>query len=407
MEQESEQLVGTASPQHRASMQRVTRSTRWALCAIPWFFLLSFAEPAESFRQRPVSSLLLRALVVVFVAQAVLATVVLAHRIGHRGPCRGPTATVIVLSCIQIAAILVLHSLDWPADADAVGYYCMLVAAPLAAVLNATSVRAYSASGAAACTFTLVAVAATGSSLRSVLLIALAVAAMWLVIGLTLRSSVWYLSVMWRLDAAREAQGRLAVAEERLRFARDLHDVMGRNLAVIALKGELAARLSEVNNPRAVSEMVEVQRLARQSQSEIRDVVRGYRTTDLASELAGARSVSQAAGIASTIESDPPLGLSSEAKSVLGWAIREGVTNVLRRSDAQNCTIRFAENEGADLLIINDHPHSAGPHAGTGLGGLAQRLTPLGGRLQHGPGPENTYRLVIQLPLPIEQKASS
>ncbi|MDL5206009.1 histidine kinase [Streptomyces sp. ALI-76-A] len=388
-------------------MQRVTRSTRWALCAIPWFFLLSFAEPVtESLKERPVSAALSWALVTVFVTQSVLATVVLAHRIGHRGTLRGLTATVVVLSCLQLAVLPVLHRMGWP-ESGATGYYCVLVAAPLAAVLNGTSVRTYSASGAAVCAFTFVAAATTGFPLHQAFPTACAVAASWLVIGLTLRSSAWYLAVMWQLDAAREAQGQLAVAEERLRFARDLHDVMGRNLAVIALKSELAARLGEVNDPRAGSEMVEVQRLARQSQKEIREVVRGYRTTNLAGELAGARSVLQAAGITSTIESDLPPGLSNEAESVLGWAIREGVTNILRHSDARNCTIRFTENDGTELLIANDRAHSPGSQAGTGLGGLAQRLAPLGGSLRHGPGSENTYRLVIRLPTHSEQKATS
>ncbi|MET9760088.1 histidine kinase [Streptomyces sp. NPDC006372] len=342
-----------------------------------------------------------------FVAQAVSATVVLAHWIGHRGTRRGLSAAVVVLSCLQLAVIPVLYRLGWHAEADAVGSYCMLAASPLAAVLNTTTVRTFSASGAAVCAYAHVAVVIVGSSLHNALLTAAAVAAMWLLIGLALRSSVWYLSVMWQLDAAREAQAQLAVAEERLRFARDLHDVMGRNLAVIALKSELATRLNEANDPRAGAEMAEVQRLARESQNEIRDVVRGYRTTNLTSELAGARSVLQAAGIASTVENDLPSGLSHEAQSVLGWAIREGVTNILRHSDARNCTIRIAGNDGTELLIINDRAHSPGSQAGTGLSGLAQRLAPLDGTLEHGPRPDNTYRLMIRLPSPIEQKASS
>ncbi|WP_037808408.1 sensor histidine kinase [Streptomyces sp. NRRL S-1448] len=387
-------------------MQRVTLYTRWALCAIPWFFPLSFAGPVtHSLRERPVSTPLMWVLISGFVAQTVLATVVLAHRVGRRRTLRGLTAAVVVFSCLHFAALPVLHSSGWPAEASHLDYYCLLAAAPLAAVLNATSVQTYSAVGAALAVLAFVVAAATGFALHDAAVTFLAVAASWVVIGLALRSSVWYLSVMWQLDAAREAQGHLAVAEERLRFARDLHDVMGRNLAVIALKSELATRLSEVNDPRAGVEMAEVQRLARQSQNEIRDVVRGYRSTDLASEIAGARSVLQAAGITSTIESDLSWALSKEAQSVLGWVIREGVTNILRHSEARHCTIRVTESDGPELIITNDRAHPGSSADGTGLAGLAQRLAPLGGTLQHGAGPANTYSLAVRLPSSLEQKA--
>ncbi|MEV5872609.1 histidine kinase dimerization/phosphoacceptor domain-containing protein, partial [Streptomyces tendae] len=89
--------------------------------------------------------------------------------------------------------------------------------------------------------------------------------------------SVWLLDAVFALDYAKETRARLAVAEERLRFGRDLHDVMGRNLAVIALKSELAVQLSRRGRLEAVEQMIEVQRIAQESQREVRDVVRGYR----------------------------------------------------------------------------------------------------------------------------------
>lgn len=108
------------------------------------------------------------------------------------------------------------------------------------------------------------------------------------------RASGWSVRLIEQLAAARETQSRLAVAEERLRFGRDLHDVLGRNLAVVALKSELAAQLARRGLPEAEEHMVEVQRIARESQREIRSVVRGYRTADLHTELVGARSVLEA-----------------------------------------------------------------------------------------------------------------
>ncbi|NEA52235.1 histidine kinase, partial [Streptomyces sp. SID10815] len=114
---------------------------------------------------------------------------------------------------------------------------------------------------------------------------------------LAVRCGAWTLSVLWEAERARETEARLAVAEERLRFGRDMHDVLGRNLAVIALKAELAVRLGRRGRPEAVDQMVEVQRLAQESQREVRAVVRGYREADLAAELAGAQGVLGAAGI--------------------------------------------------------------------------------------------------------------
>ncbi|MFD1273233.1 sensor histidine kinase [Streptomyces kaempferi] len=114
-------------------------------------------------------------------------------------------------------------------------------------------------------------------------------------LAFTAAFSVWLLNAVYELDAARETRARLAVAEERLRFGRDLHDVMGRNLAVIALKSELAVQLARRGRPEAVDQMTEVQRMARESQREVREVVRGYREADLTVELAGARGVLTAA----------------------------------------------------------------------------------------------------------------
>ncbi|MBH5336201.1 sensor histidine kinase [Streptomyces pactum] len=129
-------------------------------------------------------------------------------------------------------------------------------------------------------------------------------------IAFTVRCSAWVLAVLWELDAARGVQARLAVAEERLRFSRDMHDVVGRNLAVIALKSELAVQLSRRGSPSAVDQMTEVQRIAQDSQREVRDVVRGYREADLHTELVGARSVLRAAGVDCQMDerSAPPAG---------------------------------------------------------------------------------------------------
>ncbi|WP_432096435.1 sensor histidine kinase [Streptomyces sp. bgisy100] len=176
------------------------------------------------------------------------------------------------------------------------------------------------------------------------------------VLTFTYGFSSWLLCAVWELASTRELQARLAVAEERLRFGRDLHDVMGRNLSVIALKSELAVQLAQRGRPEAVEQMQDVQRIAQESQREVQDVVRGYREADLDVELAGARSVLRAAGITCRVEGDDGSALAPGVQSALGWVVREAATNVLRHSDAGTCSIRLriAGDATAVLVIEND-----------------------------------------------------
>lgn len=241
--------------------------------------------------------------------------------------------------------------------------------------------------------------------------------------------SAWLLGAVWELDAARALQSRLAVAEERLRFGRDLHDVMGRNLAVIALKSELAVQLALRGRPEAVDEMVEVQRIARESQREVRDVVRGYRAADLAVELAGALSVLRAAGVEGRAEVDDASALPPGVQAAFGWVIREATTNVLRHSEARSCTIRLSTSRSGNLsagasagasvgayegpaavpaavlaavlAVENDgvpDPPPA-PSGGSGLPGLRERLAALGGTLAVR-SQAGVFRLTAEVPLP-------
>ncbi|GAA0624796.1 sensor histidine kinase [Streptomyces crystallinus] len=199
----------------------------------------------------------------------------------------------------------------------------------------------------------------------------------------TVRPGAWGLRNMWQAEEARDVQARLAVAEERLRFGRDMHDVLGRNLAVIALKSELAVQLAERGRPEAVAQMIEVQRIARESQREVREVVRGYREADLGVELDGARGVLEAAGIDCTV-AGAAAGLPAVVQSALGWVVREATTNVLRHGNARGCAIRLtAEGPAVTLVVENDGVPALAPTApGSGLAGLRERLAPMGGTLE-------------------------
>ncbi|SDP52826.1 two-component system, NarL family, sensor histidine kinase DesK [Streptomyces sp. cf386] len=212
--------------------------------------------------------------------------------------------------------------------------------------------------------------------------------------------SVWLLKSVYELDEARETRARLAVAEERLRFGRDLHDVMGRNLAVIALKSELAVQLARRGRPEAVEQMIEVQRIARESQREVRDVVRGYREADLGVELAGAQGVLTAAGIECVVTGEAA-GLPVEVQSALAWVVREATTNVLRHGDAVRCAVGVRVREGRVMLTVeNDGVAGASDGGGgSGLAGLRERLAAVDGTLAAGPAGEGLFRLVAEVPL--------
>ncbi|MCZ9351155.1 histidine kinase [Streptomyces mutabilis] len=240
---------------------------------------------------------------------------------------------------------------------------------------------------------------------------ALAVAALVLVAGgflaFTSVFSVWLLDAVYTLDEAKETRARLAVAEERLRFGRDLHDVMGRNLAVIALKSELAVQLSRRGRPEAVEQMIEVQRIAQESQREVRDVVRGYREAALEVELTGARGVLSAAGIDSEVTGGTD-GLPAEVQSALGWVVREATTNVLRHGDAQKCAVAVRISEGRVVLTVENDgvpevtgaADAVGAGGGSGLAGLRERLAAVDGTLEAGSVGKGVFRLTAEVPLP-------
>ncbi|MFC9328398.1 sensor histidine kinase [Kitasatospora sp. NPDC057015] len=224
-------------------------------------------------------------------------------------------------------------------------------------------------------------------------------------LGASCRSFAWLLGVVWELDAAREAQSRLAVAEERLRFSRDLHDVMGRNLTTIALKSELAVQLARRGRPEAADQMTEVQRIAQESHREVRDLVRGYRTADLNAEVIGARAVLRAAGVeCETDLGDAADDLTGPVQSVLGWVLREATTNVLRHSEAGHCSVRLRLADGRAVLELENDgvpapARPARPGNGTGLRGLRERLAAHEGTLDLPPARPGSFLLRASVPL--------
>lgn len=201
------------------------------------------------------------------------------------------------------------------------------------------------------------------------------------------------------LRMAREQIAQLAVEEERHRFARDLHDLLGQSLSLIVLKSEVTRRLLPDQPHRATSEVREIEQVARTVLQEVREVVRGYRQPTLATELAGACIALEAANITAQVEQT--LGpFSARVEAVLAWTVREGVTNVLRHSQAQCCTIRLLQSrEAVRVEIIDDGAGGASWQPGSGLTGLGERVADSGGQLEANTLPQGGFCLRVTLPL--------
>jgi two-component system sensor histidine kinase DesK len=225
-----------------------------------------------------------------------------------------------------------------------------------------------------------------------------------------------------QLRQARGEVAKLAANEERLRLARDMHDLTGQSLSLITLKSELAVkRLSRLPASPEVdavaAELVDIGRVSRQTLQDIREAVSGYRRPTLAVEIITARTSLEAAGI--QLDDDPALmtlsgTIDPDAEAALAWCLREAVTNVIRHSGAQNCRVRLTERRerrGELALEITDDGHGlpgSGPAggagvtegSGSGLHNMSERLSAVGGRFSAGPGRDGRgFQLVAAVPM--------
>ncbi|MEJ3747496.1 histidine kinase, partial [Actinomycetes bacterium KLBMP 9797] len=207
------------------------------------------------------------------------------------------------------------------------------------------------------------------------------------------------------IHAAREELSRMAVAEERLRLARDVHDVLGLSLSAITLKSELTYRLIAEQPEWAREELADVLVLARRALTEVRMVASGRQELSLEDELALARSVLAAAGIDARI-GRVEVSLPARVATVLATLVREGVTNVLRHSKARWCEIGLSRVGSAVVLdIVNDgvpvdpvDAVSSGA-AGSGIPNMRHRIAWLGGELVAGAEDGGRHRLHATIPV--------
>jgi two-component system sensor histidine kinase DesK len=212
-----------------------------------------------------------------------------------------------------------------------------------------------------------------------------------------------------QLALARAEVARLAAADERLRIARDLHDLLGNGLSVISLKAQLVGRLLPAEPERAAIEVADIERVARRSLEDVRAAVSGYRRLRLDSELLGARLALEAAGVAIEIDHEAD-GLPDDVDEAFAWSVREGATNMIRHASARHAVIRTRrEDRGAWLEVVNDGARSPvqiqpshGVVSGSGLAGLAERAAAIGGRVEAAAKPDGGYRLAVIVPLAAE-----
>ncbi len=175
--------------------------------------------------------------------------------------------------------------------------------------------------------------------------------------------------------SVREENARLALGDERNRFARDLHDILGHSLTVITVKAELANRLIDVDHERARAEIADLERLSRDALADVRRAVDGYRELTLPGELARARTALSAAEIAADLPNSTD-EVPTDRRELFAWTVREGITNVIRHSGAERCTVILAEHE-VEIRDDGRGPLSSG--AGNGLTGLRERAAAVGG----------------------------
>ena len=219
------------------------------------------------------------------------------------------------------------------------------------------------------------------------------------------------------LQSAREELARMAVAEERLRFARDLHDLLGYSLSTITVKCELALRLVRVGQQDTVSdagagtarqhaeeELLEVLDTARQALADIRSVATYYRQLHVIPEIAAAKDMLEAIGIATTVKVDK-ISITPASDTILATVVREGLTNMLRHAKPGRCRIELGcTSTQVRLVLLNDGTGESllacdNTAGGNGLSNLDARLAPLGGSLNAGLRDDGWFELAVAVPL--------
>jgi len=210
------------------------------------------------------------------------------------------------------------------------------------------------------------------------------------------------------LRKARATVAQLAANEERLRLARDLHDLLGHSLSLITLKSELAGRMLPDHPDKAAQQVADIENVSRQALVDVREAVTGYRRPRLAGELAGAQVALTAADVIAELPAEPDLAeVPEESECALAWVLREAVTNVVRHSGARRCVVELVRRQTLDgpvleLSVEDNGSGGSGGGPGNGLTGLTERLEKVGGALEAG-RVRHGFRLVARVPVAVAQ----
>jgi two-component system sensor histidine kinase DesK len=232
--------------------------------------------------------------------------------------------------------------------------------------------------------------------------------------GLVVAIIYRFLDAVAELRSTREELARSAVDAERLRFARDMHDLLGHTLSVMVVKAQAARKLAGRDPVLAAQQAMDIEEIGRGALTEVRQAIAGYRGRGLVRELEAARTALADAGLTVTVQQDGP-PVPAEADALLGWVVREGATNVIRHSSGHQCEIEVRSSGGCVTVTIRDDgsgaptgPRSSpwaatprGASGGHGIDGLRERLAADGGTLEAGPQPDGGFRLAATVPLPV------
>jgi len=215
--------------------------------------------------------------------------------------------------------------------------------------------------------------------------------------GLVVAIIYRFIEAVAQLRRTREELARSAVDAERLRFARDMHDLLGHTLSVIVVKAQVARKLASRDPAQAEQQAADIEEIGRVALGEVRQAVAGYRGRGLAPELEAARAALADAGITTEVRQDGP-PVPARADALLGWVVREGVTNVIRHSGGHRCEVEVRNQGGVVTVTIRDDGPSVSPTesltaGGHGLDGLRERLAADGGTLDAGPCPDGGFRV--------------
>jgi len=215
---------------------------------------------------------------------------------------------------------------------------------------------------------------------------------------------LWHYQVARELEQARGLAADLAVAEERLRFAGELHDVQGGNLQAITLKAQVARRLVAVDPERAEAEMRAVEELARTALKDTREVVGGYRKVALADEIDSAARILKSAGVQATVPDAAP-SLDEDTEKLLGLLVREATTNLIRHAEPTAADVSIVEVDAEVTVTITNNGAPSPAGSGNGLGMLSERFTEAGGRVEHDhDGDRFTLKGTVPKPVPPQQR---